>query len=26
VKYERIGRDKKKASVYPVNVEEVIAE
>ena len=26
VKYERLGRDKKKASVYPVNVEEVIAE
>lgn len=26
VKFERLGRDKKKASVYPVNVEEAIAE
>ena len=26
VKYERLGRDKKKASVYPVEVEEVVAE
>lgn len=26
VRYERLGRDKKKASVYPVNVEETIAE
>ncbi|MBP1890458.1 large subunit ribosomal protein L27 [Clostridium moniliforme] len=23
VKFERMGRDKKKASVYPVNVEEI---
>ncbi|GAA0069890.1 50S ribosomal protein L27 [Clostridium sardiniense] len=23
VKFERVGRDKKKASVYPVNVEEI---
>ncbi|SFB16482.1 50S ribosomal protein L27 [Clostridium frigidicarnis] len=26
VRYERMGKDKKKASVYPVDVEEVIAE
>jgi large subunit ribosomal protein L27 len=26
VKFERLGKDKKKASVYPVNVEEAIAE
>ena len=26
VKFERFGKDKKKASVYPVNVEEAIAE
>ena len=26
VKYERVGKDKKKASVYPVVVEEAIAE
>jgi large subunit ribosomal protein L27 len=26
VKFERVGRDKKKASVYPVDVEAVIAE
>ena len=26
VKYERVGKDKKKASVYPLNVEEVAAE
>lgn len=26
VKYERVGRDKKKASVYPVVIEESIAE
>lgn len=26
VRYERVGKDKKKASVYPVNVEETIAE
>ena len=26
VKFERLGRDKKKASVYPVEVETVIAE
>ena len=26
VRYERLGRDKKKASVYPVAVEEQIAE
>jgi LSU ribosomal protein L27P len=26
VKFERLGRDKKKASVYPVGVEEVVAE
>ncbi|AGK97048.1 MAG: 50S ribosomal protein L27 [Clostridium sp.] len=26
VKYERVGRDKKKASVYPVAIEESIAE
>ena len=26
VKYERVGKDKKKASVYPVNVEEALAE
>ncbi|MBE6051418.1 MAG: 50S ribosomal protein L27 [Clostridium sp.] len=26
VRFERMGRDKKKASVYPVNVEEKIAE
>ena len=26
VRYERLGRDKKKASVYPVDVEEQIAE
>lgn len=26
VKYERVGRDKKRASVYPVIVEEAIAE
>ncbi|WPC42901.1 50S ribosomal protein L27 [Clostridium sp. JS66] len=25
VKYERVGRDKKKASVYPVDVEEIVA-
>jgi large subunit ribosomal protein L27 len=25
VKYERVGKDKKKASVYPVDVEEIIA-
>ncbi|KGK87946.1 MULTISPECIES: 50S ribosomal protein L27 [Clostridium] len=24
VKFERLGRDKKKASVYPVDVEEVV--
>lgn len=26
VKYERVGKDKKKASVYPVDVEAAIAE
>lgn len=26
VKFERMGRDKKKASVYPIDVEEAIAE
>ena len=26
VRFERLGRDKKKASVYPVDIEEVIAE
>ena len=26
VRYERLGRDKKKASVYPVEVEQVLAE
>lgn len=26
VKYERVGRDKKKASVYPVIIEDSIAE
>lgn len=26
VRYERMGKDKKKASVYPVDVEQVIAE
>ena len=26
VKFERMGRDKKKDSVYPINVEEKIAE
>lgn len=26
VKYERFGKDKKRASVYPVDVQEVIAE
>lgn len=26
VRYERLGKDKKKASVYPVDVEAVIAE
>jgi large subunit ribosomal protein L27 len=26
VKYERVGRDKKKASVYPIAIEESIAE
>jgi large subunit ribosomal protein L27 len=26
VRFERLGRDKKKASVYPVDVEAVIAE
>jgi large subunit ribosomal protein L27 len=26
VKFERVGKDKKKASVYPVDVEAVIAE
>ena len=26
VKYERVGRDKKKASVYPVDIEDSIAE
>ncbi|SHH94473.1 50S ribosomal protein L27 [Clostridium grantii] len=26
VKYERLGKDKKKASVYPVDVEAAIAE
>ncbi|MDT8715287.1 50S ribosomal protein L27 [Clostridium sp. 19966] len=26
VRYERVGKDKKKASVYPVDVEEVLAE
>ncbi len=26
VKYERMGREKKKASVYPVDVQEAIAE
>lgn len=26
VRYERVGRDKKKASVYPVDVEEALAE
>lgn len=26
VRYERLGRDKKKASVYPVNVEAALAE
>ncbi len=26
VKFERMGRDKKKVSVYPINVEEKIAE
>jgi large subunit ribosomal protein L27 len=26
VKYERVGKDKKKASVYPLNVEESVAE
>lgn len=25
VKYERVGKDKKKASVYPVDVEEIVA-
>ena len=26
VRYERLGKDKKKASVYPIDVEAVIAE
>lgn len=26
VKYERVGKDKKKASVYPLEIEEVVAE
>ena len=26
VKYERVGRDKKRSSVYPVDVEQVVAE
>jgi len=26
VKYERVGKDKKKASVYPIDVETVLAE
>lgn len=26
VKYERVGRDKKKASVYPIAVEHLLAE
>lgn len=26
VKYERVGKDKKRASVYPVDVEQVVAE
>jgi len=26
VKYERVGKDKKRASVYPIDVEAVIAE
>ncbi len=26
VKYERVGKSKKKASVYPVEIEEVVAE
>ena len=26
LKYERVGKDKKKASVYPINVEEALAE
>jgi len=26
VKYERVGKDKKKASVYPIDVEAVLAE
>jgi ribosomal protein L27 len=26
VKYERVGRDKKRASVYPVDVEQIVAE
>lgn len=26
VRYERVGKDKKKASVYPINVEEALAE
>jgi len=26
VRYERLGKDKKKASVYPVDVEAIIAE
>ncbi|KAJ48701.1 large subunit ribosomal protein L27 [Clostridium tetanomorphum] len=25
VKYERVGKDKKKASVYPIEVEETVA-
>ncbi|WP_125152594.1 50S ribosomal protein L27 [Clostridium rectalis] len=25
VKFERVGRDKKRASVYPIEVEEVVA-
>lgn len=26
VRYERVGKDKNKASVYPINVEEALAE
>ena len=26
VRYERVGKDKKKACVYPINVEEALAE
>lgn len=26
VKYERVGKDRKRASVYPLDVEEVVAE